>query len=52
MKYLADRYQRGMDAVTAMLKDTQRFVHVDDLSEAGNDVIGQLNASGSQSLLS
>eukprot|EP00435_Cladocopium_sp_Y103_P074327 s863_g48.t1 len=41
VKYLQDRYAKGMDRVSTLLKHSQRFIHVDDLTEAGNDVIAQ-----------
>ena len=52
VKYLQDRYAKGMDRVHTLLKHSQRFVHVDDLMEAANDVVQQLNENGTQSLLS
>lgn len=51
VKYLSDRYQKGLDRTTEMLNLFQRFVAVDDLTQAGNDVVAQLHNSGSQSVL-
>ena len=51
VKYLQDRYAKGMDRVNTLMKHSQRFMCVDDLMEAGNDVIAQLNQHGTQSLL-
>ena len=51
VKYLQDRYAKGMDRVNTLLKHSQRFMHVDDLMEAANDVVQHLNQNGSQSLL-
>ena len=51
MKYLQDRYSKGIDAMTDMLKTTQRFVAVQDLVEASQDVIMHANQTGGQSLL-
>ena len=49
VKYLSDRYQKGLDAVDAMLDESQRFIHVDDLTEAANDVVSHMAKTGHQS---
>lgn len=49
VKYLSDRYQKGLQQVANLLEKTQRFVHVDSLNLAGNDAVAQLHHGGSQS---
>ena len=47
MKYLTDRFERGKTAVQDFLKESHRFVKVDQMSDAHADLLqnqSQMNA--------
>ena len=51
LKYLADRWEKGVVQTTELLHNHQRFIYVDNLSEATGDVIAtQARASNKAKL--